>query len=813
MNTLSHKWRFFRSGGFDQVRLETGEDIKSLTDLDPKLWAALSCPTTNLEFDQKTLEFLDTDKDGHIRVPEIITAANWATSMLKNPTDLVKGSAVLSLDAIDDSSAEGGALLASAKQILNNIGKKDETTISVEDTADLNKIFASTKFNGDGIVPSSAAGDADTQAVIEEMITCVGSDLDRSGLPGVSEEKFNQFFTEAQAFSEWWQDAERDASNILILGQETGAAKAAFDAIKTKIDAYFTRCRLAEFDQRASEPLNPALTGYEALASQDLSASSEQLISLPLAKIEAAKQLPLEKGINPAWLQAITEFKNKVVNPLMGKKDSLSSDEWESLCGKFAAHQVWLDNKRGAVVESLGIQRVRAILSGGYQEKIMALIQKDKSLANASDAIDSVEKLIRYHHHLFQLLNNFVSFRDFYTRRDKAIFQAGTLYLDGRSCDFCLHINDPSQHSGMANLSGTYLAYCECKRRGDDTQKMNIAAAFTNGDADNLMVGRNGIFYDRKGQDWDATITKIVEHPISVRQAFWYPYKRIGKMIGEQIEKMASAREKAVQDQAASGIASSAQTAEAGKAPPAPFDVGKFAGIFAAIGLAVGAIGTAIASVVTGFISLVWWQMPLAILGLILLISGPSVLLAYLKLRKRNLAPLLDANGWAVNTRAIINIPFGASLTKMATLPQGAQRSIADPYAEEKSPWKSYLFILLLLGGLGYLWHTGYINEGTIDQVRNHFAGEKAVVDTKDPAKPEASSPDAAATKPEAATPPAPAEPATASDAKKTEIKAEEAPATDKSSKAAPAEKAEAAAPAATPPAKNAPAAAKPAAK
>lgn len=337
---------------------------------------------------------------------------------------------------------------------------------------------------------------------------------------------------------------------------------------------------------------------------------------------------------------------------------------------------------------------------------------------------------------------------------------------------------------------------------------MNIAAAFTNGDADNLMVGRNGIFYDRKGQDWDATITKIVEHPISVRQAFWYPYKRIGKMIGEQIEKMASAREKAVQDQAASGITSSAQTAEAGKAPPTPFDVGKFAGIFAAIGLAVGAIGTAIASVVTGFISLIWWQMPLAILGLILLISGPSVLLAYLKLRKRNLAPLLDANGWAVNTRAIINIPFGASLTKMATLPPGAQRSTADPYAEEKSPWKSYLFILLLLGGLGYLWHTGYINEGTIDQVRNHFA--KPVDDKTDAKAPEASSPEAAEKDP-AATEAAPAstEPAEVSDAKKAETKTEAAPAADKSSKAAPATTE----PATAPPAKNQPAAAKPASK
>ena len=135
----------------------------------------------------------------------------------------------------------------------------------------------------------------------------------------------------------------------------------------------------------------------------------------------------------------------------------------------------------------------------------------------------------------------------------------------------------------------------------------------------------------------------------------------------------------------------------------------KFAGIFAAIGLAIGAIGTAIASVVTGFFGLAWWQMPLGIAGLILLVSGPSMLIAYLKLRNRNLAPILDANGWAVNTRAMINIPFGASLTSVAALPKEAQRSLRDPFAEKKRPWKLYLFLLALLLAITVLWYEGYL--------------------------------------------------------------------------------------------------------
>ena len=348
-------------------------------------------------------------------------------------------------------------------------------------------------------------------------------------------------------------------------------------------------------------------------------------------------------------------------------------------------------------------------------------------------------KLVRYHRDLFRLLNNFVSFRDFYTPGPKVIFQAGTLYLDGRSCELCLRIDDIGKHSALASLSGAYLAYCDCQRRGG-AEKMTIVAAFTNGDADNLMVGRNGMFFDWHGQDWDATIVKIVDHPISVRQAFWYPYKRIGRMIGEQIEKMAAAREKAVQDQTAAGIADTAQKTEAGKAPAAPFDVGKFAGIFAAIGLAIGAIGTAIAAVVTGFLGLKAWQMPLAIVGLILLISGPSVIIAYLKLRKRNLAPLLDANGWAINTRAIINIPFGTSLTHVAALPPGAQRSFTDPYAEKKRPWKFYLFLLVLIGVIAFLWHKGYIQEW-----RDRFITKETPAAVEGAAKPAAPAPAPAA--------------------------------------------------------------------
>jgi hypothetical protein len=241
---------------------------------------------------------------------------------------------------------------------------------------------------------------------------------------------------------------------------------------------------------------------------------------------------------------------------------------------------------------------------------------------------------------------------------------------------------------------------------------MTIVAALTGGAVDELMVpGRNGIFYDRDGHDWKATVVKIVEQPVSIRQAFWSPYRRLGQFVENQIRNFAASRDKDVETKAQSGVAGAATqaTSPAPAAPTPGFDIAKFAGIFAAIGLAVGAIGTALTAAISGLFTLAWWQLPLVFIGLMLAISGPSMLLAFMTLRRRNLGPLLDANGWAVNARARINIPFGAALTAVATLPEGSSRSLSDPYADKKRPWKTWLFLIALAAVLAELWRRGIL--------------------------------------------------------------------------------------------------------
>ena len=232
----------------------------------------------------------------------------------------------------------------------------------------------------------------------------------------------------------------------------------------------------------------------------------------------------------------------------------------------------------------------------------------------------------------------------------------------------------------LAAMSKAYIAYVDCKRAGETPIK--VAACFTQGDSDYLFVGRNGIFYDRRGRDWDATITSIADNPISIRQAFLSPYKKFLRFIEEQVAKRAAAADAEANSKLADAADTTVNADKKVKpaAEPKKFDVG----VIAALGVALGALGTLLGGFVSGFLGLGLW-MPLGVLGIILAISGPSMLIAWLKLRQRNIGPILEANGWAINGRVKINIPFGTKLTELAHLPPGAKSNHTDPYEDKEA--------------------------------------------------------------------------------------------------------------------------------
>lgn len=704
---MAHQWRFFRSGGFDQVKLDQIADWQHLDQLDPKLWAALSCPVKGLEFDVRTMGYLDTDQDGRVRIDEIKAAVSWALSMLQQPQVLLTGDE-LPLSAINTSTAEGQKLLASAKRILQNLGKADTPTLSVADTADLALIFPADQLNGDGIITEALASSAELKQLITTLLALEISSIDRSGTPGIQQEQLELFVAEANTFVQWQQSG---ADIKTLFGDATDQAFQLMSALDAKVTDYFTRCQLAAYDSNATLSLNGAVEDYAALSRQLLSQATLETNYLPLAQINADGLLPLERGVHPHWAQVLGQLA-ELATSLWSGKTSINAKDWQQLKDILQPYADWKAAQPSGKASTLEPALLAACLQEDTLQQAYTLMAQDLAQQAEAESVLDVDKLVRYQRYLRDLLRNFVNFENFYSLEKQAIFQNGRLYLDGRSCDLCLNVNDAAKHAKLAGLSGIYLLYVDCVRSATG-EKKSIVASMTAGDAGNLMVGRNGVYYDASGQDWDATVTQIVANPISIREAFFTPYQRIGRMISDQIQKFAAAKDKDIESKSAAGVGDAAKIAEtpaAKAATPAPFDVAKFAGIFAAIGLAIGAIGTALAAVVTGFLGLVWWQMPLALLGIVLFISGPSMLLAWFKLRARNLAPLLDANGWAINSKAKLSIKFGTQLTALPILPKGSQRNLTDPY-EAKNNNGLWLILVVVVVASWVLFQQGFVSE------------------------------------------------------------------------------------------------------
>ena len=524
-----YKWTYASLGGATRVKIQSGEDIRHLGELDEKLWTVLSCPTVGLEIDETSLKLIDTDNDGKLHVQEVIKTADWLCATLTNPDVLLEG----------------------------------EARLKVADIADESIRAVAEKIATDGVVTLDAV---------------------RATIGAVA--------VETQAVPE---------------APYSGEVTAAYKACKDAYAQYFATARMQ---------------------------------ALGLAT------LPADAAVPGMTEEAFSE---------MGKKIA----DYEA--------------------EKAAIEGANA-----------------KLLADAQAQYRPLEKLLLLTRDFYALLRNYVSFQDFYARRGKAllgraakgetpwaIFQAGTLVIDQRACNLCLRVNDAAKHNAQAPASGMFLVYCNCTHKPTG-QTMQIVAAVTVGDIKNLKVGKNALFYDRLGRDWDAEVTKIIDNPISIGQAFWSPYRKLGDWITNLINKSAAEKEtKSFNDMTTKLQSDMAAKPADDKAPEKvqAFDIAKFAGIFAAIGMAVGYIGSFFTSLATGIKGLGWWQSLLALVALLLVVSGPSMVLAWLKLRKRNLAPLLNANGWAINADSLVGATFGASLTEQAQFPM---MKLVDPYAPVK---------------------------------------------------------------------------------------------------------------------------------
>jgi len=389
------------------------------------------------------------------------------------------------------------------------------------------------------------------------------------------------------------------------------------------------KAAMAEWESRGRTP-EVAVLGDATPTAEATLAAIEKVVDefftppedMPLVTEESDRELPLRANLNPKYLEAILDFATKCVEPIFGTgKTSLSRLEWKAVKAKFAPYRSW--------------RAAKPVMSPA-----------------SKDGLVEEERFLRYKLHLGELLENYVTMDRLYGTGEPAIFQTGVLRIDGREMSLCFHVDSEAMHSSLVEKSNCCVIYLKLTRPSERAERL-MCAVVTAGRVGTLYVGRNGVFYDRDGKDWEAVITKVIENQVSLLEAFWFPWRKIGDGVAGAVKRFIGDRQTKAMENVQKGM----ESAQAGGAA--------MASSVAAIGIGVGMVGTAAAAIVSAIKGLhPWWMFFVALAAVVLVVSLPSMLLAYFKLRKRDLGVILNASGWAINRPMRFSMKRARGFTK-----------------------------------------------------------------------------------------------------------------------------------------------------
>ncbi len=366
---------------------------------------------------------------------------------------------------------------------------------------------------------------------------------------------------------------------------------------------------------------------------------------MPLVTEEPSRRLPLADHLNPKYAEAIHRLDTDCVVPLLGERASIDYTEWQKLKAAFAPYRA---HRAAKPVPHAALQA----------------------------QLDDEERVLRYKMHLLAFLENFVNMKRLYRGREEALFQIGLLRLDAREFTLCFAVENETAHSALAGRSKCCVLYLNLTSANENAAR-TIGAVVTAGSTGRLYVGRKGVFLDREGREWEAVVTKVVANQVSLAEAFWAPWKKVGEGIAALAAKFLGDKQSA----ALSSVTAGAQDAKMGGAA--------LASSIAAIGIGIGMVGAALASILAAVSRLKPWQIPVAVGAVLLLVSLPSVILTAFRLRRRDLGAILNASGWAVNRPLFFSLAKARTFTRCVRVPWGSCLV-----------WG--LVVLLLLGGGAY---------------------------------------------------------------------------------------------------------------
>jgi len=634
-------FKFQQLGSSHHLLIEDYKDLQEILELDEALWIATTAPTSTLKADSIFLKLIDSDSDDRIRAEELKEAIRFLLNNLKEYSGIQEGNTVLQLSAINTETELGQQISTSATKVLNRLGK-EPACVDLDEVREVKEEVLKGGLDQAGIVLQEAAKDIQSKKCIEDILNTVGGKEHQSGKHGIDTDSVATFFAECELYLNWRLEAGSLDSNeytqILPLGNNTERGYELLQSISKKLTQYFLLCDVKRLNPKLLERALEEPEANIALNLMHIEQAESYLSDAPITRLNPDGVLDLNAEMNPFFRKNITEFTHTVVAPLLGEQESVNKEDLHRLQTLFTPYVQWLERKPAVKIESIEARIVSNYLDdSSYRQTLEDLIAKSHLTAFDLKNLKELERLLLYQMYMLPLVNSFVSFPKLYNPAERALFEEGSLVMDGRHFTLAVKVGDRKHHIETSKSSNIFVMYCELYGK-DSEIKYEVAIPVTSGNRGALHLNKWGIFNHISGEELHAKVVDIVENPISVGEAVIDPFIRINKAFFTKLEEFSSKAEEQLFNKAAQGKDTKKKDGASGS-------------FLAGGGVAIAALGSSFAFITKTLAGLTLNTVIWALLVVAGLIAIPAAIATYYKLSRRDLSTILEGSGWGLNAR------------------------------------------------------------------------------------------------------------------------------------------------------------------
>jgi hypothetical protein len=653
-----------RYGGDWQPSLDNFDDAVAALALPDTAWAVLSCPIDGMDLDANFVALIDRDADGRVRTDDVREAVAWTASMLCNLRGVTEGVAQL---RVDDLTELAGGHRDTALALTAALGHDDSVALTLADLRNTEALCQCGDRDGDGVVPVHCLP-PELQAAAESILSVCPAEQALNGNLGVTRAVLEQFATERDAAIAWF-DEEQGRSPW---GEATVDLARSLVDCDSAVQAWFSLSKLVVVDPASAQIIEQGSAEHalRAPVGQDPARLAALLDELPLASPDVGGFLTFECIRPGSRHEALLALRDAVFD----RAASLSAGEWDAALT--TAHKIvaWENAGSLLVARPLGVDVLRGIGNHTLNE-LRLCCELDERNRQYFTHLHELEKLLVYQRDLFRFCRNFIAFTDLMDPNRRALFERGTLILDGRTFHFAMRVRDIKRHKARAELSGIFVLYVQVafRREASDAPTLEtVAVPVTRGTSAGLGVHRRGVFVDRDGHYHEALVVGVVENPVSFTEALLTPFGRVGQYLSGKLEKLTQKLDGDFDK----------QVTDISKLPAAPPPAPGMNPLMGGT-IAFAALGSAFAFITKQLSEIGGPRILIALVILSALVAIPTVLVASVRLYRRNLAGLIAASDWALNDRMRLTASLGRLFTRRPALPAKVVAATRDRALEQ----------------------------------------------------------------------------------------------------------------------------------